>query len=124
MVRAINGRRASTTRSLSLAVRVICLLGEFSQHFESMATRDDIRAVFADPQLDGMDRLYDAIGTRLKDGAEFQPAYSLVVSAGDVPATTWIRFCVQCAMRFDDPPEESEFLAVLEEFCRKHVGLD
>jgi hypothetical protein len=26
------------------------------------------------------------------------------------------------ATRFDDPPEESEFLAVLEEFNRKHVG--
>jgi len=47
-----------------------------------------------------------------------------VIAAGDAPATTWIKFCVQCATRFDDPPEESEFLAVLEECCRKHVGLD
>jgi hypothetical protein len=37
---------------------------------------------------------------------------------------TWIRFCVQCATRFDDPPEESEFLAVLEEFSRQRIGLD
>ncbi|MAH58368.1 MAG: hypothetical protein CMN91_08030 [Synechococcus sp. ARS1019] len=89
-----------------------------------MATKDDIRAVFADPQLDGMDRLYDAIGAMLLDQADFERAYSLVIAAGDAPATTWIRFCVQCAKRFEDPPKESEFLAVLEEFCRKHVGLD
>ena len=87
-----------------------------------MATKDEIRAVFADPQLDGMDGLYDAIGAMLKDGAEFETAYSLVIAAGDAPANTWIRFCVQCATRFDDPPEESEFLAVLEEFSRRHVG--
>ena len=89
-----------------------------------MATKDEIRAVFADPQLDGMNRLYDAIGVMLQDGAEFENAYSLVIAAGDVHATTWIKFCVQCATRFDDSPEESEFLAVLEECCRKHVGLD
>tara|TARA_B100000475_G_C14872312_1_gene262422 strand:+ start:221 stop:394 length:174 start_codon:yes stop_codon:yes gene_type:complete len=39
-----------------------------------------------------------------------------VISAGDVQATAWIWFCVQCTTRFDDPPEESEILAVLEEF--------
>ena len=70
-----------------------------------------------------MDRLYDAIGEMLLDQAEFERAYSLVIAAGDASATTWIWFCVQCATRFDDPPEESEFLAVLEEFCRKRVGL-
>ena len=45
-----------------------------------MATRDEIRAVFADPQLDGMDRLYDAIGEMLLTGAEFENAYSLVIN--------------------------------------------
>ena len=49
-----------------------------------MATREEIRAVFADPQLDGMDRLYDAIGEMLLTGAEFENAYSLVIAAGDV----------------------------------------
>ena len=87
-----------------------------------MANREEIRAAFADPQLDGMDRLYDAIGEMLLVGTEFENAYSLVIAAGQVQATTWIKFCVQCATRFDDPPEESEFLAMLEEFCRKHVG--
>ena len=87
-----------------------------------MATRDEIRAVFSDPQLDGMDRLYDAIGEMLLTEAEFENSCSLVIAAGDVQATTWIRFCVQCATRFEDPPEESEFLAVLEEFSRKQVG--
>ena len=89
-----------------------------------MATKDEIRAVFADQQLDGMNRLYDAIGAMLLNQADFENAYSLVISAGDAPANTWIKFCVQSSMRFDDPPEESEFLAVLEECCRKHVGLD
>ena len=87
-----------------------------------MATREEIRAVFVDPQLDGMERLYDAIGEMLLTGAEFENAYSLVIAAGEVQSTTWIQFCVQCATRFDDPPEESEFLAVLEEFSRMHVG--
>ena len=87
-----------------------------------MASREQIRAVFADPQLDGMDRLYDAIGEMLLAGAEFDIAYSLVIAARDGQATTWIKFCVQCATRFEDPPEESEFLAVLEEFSRKQVG--
>ena len=59
-----------------------------------MATRDEIRAVFADPQLDGMDRLYDAIGEILLTGAEFENAYSLVIAGGDVQVTTLIRFCV------------------------------
>jgi hypothetical protein len=29
---------------------------------------------------------------------------------------------VMAVTRFDDPSEESKFLAVLEEFSRKHVG--
>ena len=86
-----------------------------------MATREEIRAVFADPQNDGMEALYQSIGEMLQDGAEFENAYSLVIAAGDTPANTWIRFCVQCATRFDDPPEESEFLAVLEEFSRRQA---
>ena len=87
-----------------------------------MASREEIRAVFADPQLDGMDELYQCIREMLQDGADFENAYSLVIAAGGNPANTWIRFCVQCATRFDDPPEESEFLAVLEEFSLWHVG--
>jgi hypothetical protein len=87
-----------------------------------LATREDIRAAFSAPQIDGMDRLYDAIGEMLLEGAEFENAYSLVIAAGGIQSTTWIRFCVRCATRFDEPPEESEFLSVLEEFSRKHVG--
>ena len=69
-----------------------------------------------------MERLYDAIWEILLIGAAFENAYSLVIAAGDVQSTTWIQFCVQCGTRFDDPPEESEFLVVLEKFSRKHVG--
>ena len=57
-----------------------------------MATREEIRAVFADPQLDGMERLYGAIGEILLTGAAFENAYSLVIAAGDVQSTTWIQF--------------------------------
>ena len=96
-------------------------LNQRSFSITSMATKQKIRAVFADPQVDGMEVLYQCIGELLKDGAEFDKAYSLVIAAGDTPANTWIRFCVQCVTRFDDPPEESEFLAVLEEFCRQYA---
>ena len=87
-----------------------------------MATREEICAVFADPQLEGMERLYGAIGEILLTGAAFENAYSLVIAAGDVQSTTWIQFCVQCATHFAEPAEESELLAVLEEFSRIHVG--
>ena len=64
-----------------------------------MASREEIRAVFSDPQLDGMDELNQCIGEMLQDGADFENAYSLVIAAGDAPANTWIRFCVQCALK-------------------------
>jgi hypothetical protein len=51
-----------------------------------MATKEEIRAVFADPQIDEMDALYQCIGEMLQDGAEFENAYSLVMAAGDTPA--------------------------------------
>jgi hypothetical protein len=87
-----------------------------------MATREGICAVFADPQLDGMERLYEAIGEMLLEGTEFENAYLLVIAVVDVQVTIWIRFCLQFANRFGDPPEESEFLAVLEKISQKHVG--
>ena len=37
-----------------------------------MASSDEIRAVFADPQVDGMDAFYKVIGWFLKDGADFR----------------------------------------------------
>ena len=77
-----------------------------------------IRAAFAAPLIDGMDHLSDAIGEMFLEVAAFDKAYSLVIAAGDVQAITWIKFCVQCATRFDDPPEESEFLSVLGEFSQ------
>lgn len=89
-----------------------------------MASSDEIRAVFADPQVDGMDALYKAIGWFLNDGADFDRAYQLVIEASGVEAATWITFCVQCATRFDDTPEESEFLSVLEQMTREHMGMD
>ena len=89
-----------------------------------MASSDEIRAVFADPQVDGMDALYKAIGWFLKEGADFERASQLVLEASGVEAATWITFWVQCATRFDDIPEESEFLSVLEQMSREHRGKD
>lgn len=79
-----------------------------------MASRDSFRAVFSDPLLVGMDGFYQAIGEMLKNGVDFDRAYSLVVQSDTNASTTWIRFCVQSASRFSEPPKESEFLAVLE----------
>ncbi len=45
-----------------------------------MATRDEIRAIFADPQLDGMEALYEAIGRMLKDGVTAISAITLDLS--------------------------------------------
>ena len=64
-----------------------------------MATREGIRAVFAGSQLDGMERFNHAIGELLLTGAAFENAYSLVIAAGDV----------QCATRFNEPPEKQSF---------------
>ncbi len=89
-----------------------------------MASSDEIRADFADPQVDGMDALKKAIGWLLKDGADFDRAYQLVIEASGFEAATRITFCVQCATRFDDTPEESEFLSVLEKMSCEPMGMD
>ena len=88
-----------------------------------MPTRDEIRSVYADPQVDGMDGLYEAIGLAIKDGADFDRAYQLVIAASGKESKAWISFCVQCSMRFEEPPEESEFLSVLEEFSCQYMGI-
>ena len=87
-----------------------------------MPSRDEIRAAYDDPQVNGMDDLYEVIGRAINDGTDFDRAYQLVVATGGAEAKAWIRFCVQCSTRFDEPPEESEFLAVLEEFSRQTMS--
>ena len=89
-----------------------------------MPTRDEIRSVYADPQVDGMDSLYEAIGLALKNGTDFDRAYQFVIAARSSEAKAWISFCVRCSTRFGEPPEESEFLSVLEEFSRQHMGIE
>ena len=104
------------------SARVVLVYGALTA-WALMETRDSIRAVYADPQLEGMEDLYQAIGSMLRDGVGFDRAYELVLQSGANSSKTWVRFCVQSANRFDDPPKESEFLAVLEEFCRQHLGI-
>ena len=41
-----------------------------------MATKEEIRTIFAEPQVDGLGDLYQYIGELLKDGADFDNAYS------------------------------------------------
>ena len=88
-----------------------------------MTMQQQIRAVYADPQIDGMEELYQAIGSELIEGSDFDEAYARVMERGGTPAQTWIRFCVQCASRLKEPPPETEFLAGLEECCRRHAGV-
>ena len=59
-----------------------------------MASKENIRAVSVDPQLEGMDGLYQAIGEVLKDGINFVRASALVVQSRTDSSTAWIRFCV------------------------------
>lgn len=87
-----------------------------------MTSRENIRAVFADPGIEGMTALYAAIGKQLHDGIDFERAYASIVQTGGEEAKTWIRFCVRSATRFEQQPLEEEFLAVLEEFSRQSVG--
>ena len=75
--------------------------------------------MYDDPQVEGMELLYTAIGEQLQQGISFDNAYANTISAGGVAATTWIRFCVQCSTRFDEPPAEDDFLSVLHEMCRE-----
>ena len=82
-----------------------------------------IRAVYDDPQVEGMASLYTAIGEKLQQGISFDDAYAQTIAAGGSVATTWIRFCVQCSTRFEEPPLEADFLAVLQAISREHMGL-
>ena len=85
--------------------------------------RAGIHAVFTAPEVEGMEELYAAIGSRLQAGDDFEAAYADVIAKGGSEATTWIRFCVPSATRFVEPPVEVNFLAALEHFSRQHVGL-
>ena len=87
-----------------------------------MTTVEMIRSVYLDPEVEGMDRLYAAIRKQLSTGMTFEKAYNHCMEAQGEAARIWITFCVQCAGRFKDPPEESMFLSVLEEFCRMPPG--
>ena len=80
---------------------------------------DQIRSVFRDPQVPGMDRLYLAINDArdIDPAADFIRAYNAVMAAGDQPSQTWIGFCVQSVARLQEPPPEELFLLILEEFC-------
>ena len=81
-----------------------------------------IQAVYADPQVDGMDDLYQAIASKMSPHQNFAQAYAEVIAAGGTAAQTWIRFCVQSSSRFKTPPKETDFLAVLEQRCRQRMG--
>ena len=81
-----------------------------------------IQAVYADPQVDGMDDLYQAIASKMSPHQNFAQAYAEVIAADGTAAQTWIRFCVHSSSRFKTPPKEKDFLAVLEQHCRQRMG--
>lgn len=49
-----------------------------------MASRDSFRAVFSDTLLVGMDGFYRTIREMLKNGVDFDRAYSLVVQSDTI----------------------------------------
>ena len=81
-----------------------------------------IQAVYANPQVDGMDDLYQAIASKMSPHQNFEQAYAEVIAAGGTAAQTWIRFCLHCSRRFETQPKEEDFLAVLEQHCRQRMG--
>lgn len=87
-----------------------------------MSDLQSIRAVFDEPQVNGMDDLYQAIASKMSPQQNFEKAYAEVITSGDTAAQTWIRFCVQSSRRFKTPPKEEDFLSVLEEHCRQRMG--
>ena len=85
-----------------------------------MPSRDEIRAIYADPKVEGMDRLYEAIGVCIREwGDEFSSAFESVIGIRGPEAEAWLSFCVMSALRLDEPAEESELLCVLEEVTRQ-----
>ena len=61
------------------------------------------------------------IAARMASGESFEEAYNRMIQDGGATANNWIRFCVQCAGRFEEPPEEAVFLTVLEGFCSSRI---
>jgi len=88
-----------------------------------LISKAEIHAVYDDPQVEGMASLYTAIGEKLQQGISFDDAYAQTIAAGGEVAATWIRFCVQCSTRFEAPPLEADFLAVLDAISRERMGL-
>ena len=84
--------------------------------------RQSIHAVYDDPQVDGMEDLYEAIASKMSLQQNFEQAYAEVIASGDTAAQTWIRFCLHCSRRFETQPQEEDFLAVLEQHCRQRMG--
>ena len=80
-----------------------------------------IRAVFAEAQTEGLDRLYDVINAArdLAPDSDFQACYDLVMASGGPEVEIWINFTVITATRFDleDQPDSEQFLSFLEECC-------
>ena len=68
------------------------LRGQSAQReLTTMNDLQSIQAVYADPQVDGMD---DLPSHRIKNepSAELEQAYAEVIASGDTAAQTWIRF--------------------------------
>ena len=65
---------------------------------------EEIRAVFADPQVPGLERLYDAINAArdLAPDSDFQACYDIVMAGGGPEAEAWINFTVKYRDAFLD----------------------
>ena len=82
---------------------------------------EEIRAVFADPQVADLEAVYDAINAArdLAPDSDFEACYDIVMAEGGAVAEAWISFTVQTASRFDvdQQPDPDQFLQVLRETC-------
>ena len=65
--------------------------------------RQAIHAVYDDPQVDGMEDLYEA---KMSLQQNFEQAYAEVIASGDTAAQTWIHFCTAAGAL---EPKEEDF---------------
>jgi len=82
---------------------------------------EQIKAVFADPQVSGLEALYDAINAArdLAPDSDFEACYDILMAEEGPEAEAWIAFTVHTASRFDldQQPDPDQFLQVLQEIC-------
>lgn len=81
-----------------------------------------ISEIFADPQTDGLEKVYELINSKLESGASFMEAYDDMFDNAPAVAKIWDSFNEELRDRLSDEIEDQEEFSdtvteVLEEFC-------